>query len=185
MSAVPIPPARRNAIHFAGRNRGASNRISAGFRSERGRLFIASSHIGSDRSSVKQIDSRAKQSVREWTRPFVIRSPLPFFANNAPNNKARCQAPCCYLPTSSRSAHHRFRAHSARKHDVASNRIPVSLLKRHVQQNVIKRTLCFSISKVYLPVDIVWDGEEVTTCIKMEADWVTDIFSQVIKLALD
>lgn len=33
--------------------------------------------------------------------------------------------------------------------------------------------------QVYLPVDIVWDGEEVTTCIKMEADWVTDIFSQV------
>lgn len=34
--------------------------------------------------------------------------------------------------------------------------------------------------KVYLPVDIYWEGEGVvTTCCKYEADWVTDIFSQV------
>ncbi|XP_046638116.1 sex peptide receptor-like [Daphnia pulicaria] len=35
--------------------------------------------------------------------------------------------------------------------------------------------------QVYLPVEIRWDGEGVvTTCCKYEADWVTDIFSQVV-----
>jgi hypothetical protein len=39
------------------------------------------------------------------------------------------------------------------------------------------------LAQVYLPVEIRWDGEGVvTTCCKYEADWVTDIFSQVYKM---
>jgi hypothetical protein len=39
------------------------------------------------------------------------------------------------------------------------------------------------LAQVYLPVEIRWDGEGVvTTCCKYEADWVTDIFSQVYEM---
>lgn len=61
-----------------------------------------------------------------------------------------------------------------------SQRAPMTsfiIIDRTLNQKI--NGLVFSFPKGYLPMEISWEGEEVITCFKYEADWVTDVFTEV------